>query len=535
MAKYIDPMQYWATEIAAKKLDVEAEEQASQQRKEQTAKRRTERKETGGLSLMDAFNDAVTIEELLIESSYKQCGDSWCSPYSSSGSYAGSIKNNRYCTLSSSDPLYTNGEGAHDAFSVFTILKHGGDQNAALKDAGDNWLAIDGVSWNECRQREYAKNKDNGNGNATKEPKDKKPFSLAQFSLKGHSTKMREKMLNAVFVLKDIALLGQATAIYAQFNTGKTLLVLWLLIDSIRAGRINAEDVFYINADDTYGGLVIKNELAEQYGFHMLAPNENDFSPDSLLDYLKLMIDEGSARGKIIILDTLKKFADLMNKEKGSKFMVRVREFVQAGGTLIMLAHTNKNKNAAGEVVYGGTNDIPSDTDCVFTLDTLSDEGGMKKVIFHNIKSREGDIAKEKVFSYQSKAETYTELLDSVLPLGDDETNHAKHGAEANKQRENDQHIIDAITDELEQQDMLKTDLISSVHENTGISRAKTTEVLSRYTGASISDGDLWHIIPGDKNAKVYSLLKLRDYTQTTANDYRGSKRDMKSEKQGCM
>ena len=54
----------------------------------------------------------------------------------------------------------------------------------------------------------------------------RKPFSLTKFSLMGQSEAMKQKMLTDVFVLNDIAILGQSTVIYAQFNTGKTLLTL---------------------------------------------------------------------------------------------------------------------------------------------------------------------------------------------------------------------------------------------------------------------------------------------------------------------
>lgn len=49
---------------------------------------------------------------------------------------------------------------------------------------------------------------------------------------------MREKMLTDTFVLDNIAILGQATVIYAKPNTGKTLLVMKMLIESIKAGRV---------------------------------------------------------------------------------------------------------------------------------------------------------------------------------------------------------------------------------------------------------------------------------------------------------
>jgi hypothetical protein len=63
--------------------------------------------------------------------------------------------------MSSNDPLYTGGGGvgAHDAFSAFCVLFAGGDQPAALKLAGEQWLSIGGESWNNVKQRDYMRRK----------------------------------------------------------------------------------------------------------------------------------------------------------------------------------------------------------------------------------------------------------------------------------------------------------------------------------------------------------------------------------------
>ena len=52
---------------------------------------------------------------------------------------------------------------------------------------------------------------------------------LHGFSITGSSQTMRQQMLDDMFVLKDIAILGQWTTLYAAPNTGKTLLTLCLL------------------------------------------------------------------------------------------------------------------------------------------------------------------------------------------------------------------------------------------------------------------------------------------------------------------
>ena len=88
---------------------------------------------------------------------------------------------------------------------------------------------------------------------------------------------MRAQMLADVFVLDGIALLGQLTVIYAKPNAGKTLTTIYMLKESIKAGRIKGEDVYYVNADDSGSGLTVKGEIAKQYGFGMLSPGYQKF------------------------------------------------------------------------------------------------------------------------------------------------------------------------------------------------------------------------------------------------------------------
>jgi archaellum biogenesis ATPase FlaH len=328
-------------------------------------------------------------------------------------------------------------------------------------------------------------------------------FSLSMFSLRGQVEVMRKKMLDDVFVLAYIALLGQATTIYARANTGKTLLVLWMLIQSIIAERIKGENVIYINADDTYAGFIQKLELAEKHGFHMLMPNQNGFDPQAMQGYLRQMIDHDTARNSIIVLDTLKKFTDLMDKKAGSGFMSRVREFIAAGGTVISLAHTNKNKNGEGKSVFCGTSDVVDDCDCVYILDTVNTTDSLKVVLFENIKNR-GNVAKELAVSYSVvQGNTYQQMFDSVKVGNENEALQAKVEIAANAELNNDKEAIQAITEALEAEQGLcaKTELLKLAQGFSDVSRRLLIKTLEKYTGS------LWTQSTGDKNLRSYQLI----------------------------
>ena len=137
---------------------------------------------------------------------------------------------------------------------------------------------------------------------------------LDKFSLRGMSQEIEKQIMEEVHVLSEIALLGQLIALYAPPNTGKTLFTLYMLTQSIKNGLIDPSKVYYLNMDDTINGLLEKLIISEKYGFHMLSEGYNGFGAKKFVGTIRSMTENGSAKGDILVLDTLKKFLDLMNK-----------------------------------------------------------------------------------------------------------------------------------------------------------------------------------------------------------------------------
>jgi archaellum biogenesis ATPase FlaH len=356
--------------------------------------------------------------------------------------------------------------------------------------------------------------------NPPTEPIEKPAFSFNQFALNGNSAVMREKMLKDTFVLDNIAILGQATAIYAKPNTGKTLIVLWMLIESIKARRIKGENVFYINADDTYKGLVTKLEIAEQYGFQMIAPSHGGFETNNFQSYIRQVIDNDTAHGVVIILDTVKKFTDLMDKKQASNFMKIGREFISSGGTLIMMAHTNKNRDTDGKVVFAGTSDVVDDCDCAFILDEVTKTDYSKQVLFENFKSR-GDVSRELAFTYSIiEKQSYNDLIDSVQLVDAATIEQVKKEKIVAAKLEKDAVAIEVITDGINQGNHKQPDLLRYAKE-AGVSDAKCRKTLKDYAGEKWSNSSLWRVINGEKNAKIYYLLTDEN---TSAKEYENAK-----------
>jgi hypothetical protein len=272
------------------------------------------------------------------------------------------------------------------------------------------------------------------------------------------------------------------------------------LIQAISAGLIKGDDVFYVNADDTHKGMVTKLKIAEEYGFNVLAPNYNNFKSADFVGYMSKMVETNTARGVIIILDTLKKFCEMMDKKIASGFMNKCREFGAAGGTLIMLAHCNKNRNADGKLVYGGTSDAVDDADCAYTLDTLETNQSGKRVLFENIKKR-GDVALEAGYEYSIvEGLTYQQLLDSVRSLDTSEAVQVRQSKQGADKMQDEKNIIDGIKAVINKGITHKNRLIDAVHQSGGFSKRRIKFVLDDYTGQN------WRLLPGEKNAKNYTL-----------------------------
>jgi hypothetical protein len=331
---------------------------------------------------------------------------------------------------------------------------------------------------------------------------------LLPYSLRGMSSEFESEMLEHCFILLGIAILGQWTVIYAPPNSGKTLLVLWLIIHGILRGDISPENLFYINADDNLQGLASKLRLAETHGFHMLAPGYKDFRVKKFLGLLDKLCNTGQARGTVIILDTLKKFTDLMDKRTASDFGSAIREYIAKGGTLIGLAHVNKQRRPDGSPIYAGTTDIVDDADCAFLLDIIGDEGDLRTVEFENIKSR-GMVAKKAAYCYSTaEGQSYSDLLASVCPVDESQAEVLREAAAAFDEK--DYALVQVTQTCINDGITAKTQLIAAVVNRSGCSRRQVERVIDKFTG----DDPLthhWNFTRGAKGLTTFALLPEPD------------------------
>lgn len=133
-----DPLEIYASRIDGGSFEQDKIDQ--EVGKAVAAERRRLKKSSGRIDIgqpIDWFNQCHNVEDLLLASGYESKGGKYRHKNSQSGSFSGIIFSEpglpaRYFTLSTSDPLFDDQKRSHDAFSVFTVLDHGGDERAAL-------------------------------------------------------------------------------------------------------------------------------------------------------------------------------------------------------------------------------------------------------------------------------------------------------------------------------------------------------------------------------------------------------------------
>jgi len=338
------------------------------------------------------------------------------------------------------------------------------------------------------------------------EPPPPEPTGFARFSLNGRSDEMRRAIQDQVEVLPRVALLGQWTAFYAAPNTGKTLLTLWMLRESIRAGAIDGRRVFYLNCDDDRRGLITKLEFAEEVGFSMATDGERGFRSSMLLPEMQRAIKDGDANGQVLVLDTLKKFVGLMDKAKQTEANKVLRAFVMAGGTIIALAHVNKHRGDDGALVYQGTTDQVDDADCAYTLDVV-ERHESRAVTFQNLKMR-GDVANKYGLEYRNGAGmTWRQKLESVRPMDGAQVAAAELADKVAATLERDAELITAVLAAIAGGSTKKTELVAAVREETGESKKRVLKVLSEHTGTRWRDGHRWTTTSPERNVIEYVAL----------------------------
>ncbi len=325
-------------------------------------------------------------------------------------------------------------------------------------------------------------------------------------SLCGDGDKLLARAVDTKPLFGDFLTHGQSSMVYAQPNAGKTLTLIRLIQDAIEEGRVDPDDVIYVNADDSGKGLAEKVRLLETLGVHMLAPGYKGFKASQVLDKLKEAVEDGTARGRVVIIDTVKKTTNLMDKGRSAEFGQVCREFVMVGGTIVGLGHTAKNPNQDGSPRYQGTTDILEDFDAVYVAEPMrSTSGAAERIIRFTRQKSRADTPEVVGYAYSTASGlSYEDKLASLRPAYPEELDGSILEADILDDEKVAAVIRGLLVCGLGEAGQDK--IVRAAAEDGDISRSQARRVLDRYTGTD-PDRHRWSVQKGDRGKRTYTLL----------------------------
>jgi hypothetical protein len=178
---------------------------------------------------------------------------------------------------------------------------------------------------------------------------------------------------------------GHLIAICSRANGGKTTLMIHIAGEMAK----NGYRVLYINADAGASDIKDYYHHAAEHNYTLINPDLSNGTADKVVDeFRQIAISKGEFSKIVIVLDTLKKFSDLMNKTKAKEFNSLLRSLTARGITVICLAHTNKYEDKDGKPIFEGTGDLRNDFDELIYLMPVNNPDGSITVSTKIDKSR---------------------------------------------------------------------------------------------------------------------------------------------------
>ena len=329
-------------------------------------------------------------------------------------------------------------------------------------------------------------------------------FGLGSMDLTKNPSALKKGISSVSHPMKSkMVVMTELTVVFGPAGSGKTLGVLSDIRKSILDKTIMGEDVVYVNLDDSAIGLAEKAEILAGLKIKMI----KEFD----LMMLHSMIDENVAKGKVIIIDTVKKIVNLMDKAQVADLMKHLKKFTHVGGTVILIAHSNKNLGSDGIPVLEGVGDLKNDADCVVRVQRHKDI-----ITMSNDNKSRSYVELEAIFQ-ASDTKNYKSLMYSIKQLSGQEAEDLKKQREQECFKEDNRRLTETITEMIGLFSAQKTKLVDDLVKDTGLSRRFIVTTLE------LLEGDLWDLEKGPNNSKNYSLR-----TNVNPEKFEGDEEDVK-------
>jgi len=313
---------------------------------------------------------------------------------------------------------------------------------------------------------------------------------IDEFSMKVKELDQME--IEEIDIQDGIFFKGQVLTIIARPNGGKTLLAQhWASLMPRNNYR-----VIYVYEDANMSGYKMASERGKEFGYSVLSSFARvGATPQTILSKLSELVQKSdNLSNTVIIIDTLKKFTEVLSKPENKAFFSLMRSVAMKEGSVLLLGHANKYLDDNGRLVYEGTGDMLADVDSMYYM---YDDGKKKADIRHINLSYEKGRALGNIHdvSYELDLTTYTaRKLDYIV--------NVKQIAVRTQFSEVFDEEILYIVSLLKQNPHQQTELVSLVSEEFGHGRNKTIRLLRTL------DSHNWESYrAGDRSEKKFFRL----------------------------
>lgn len=283
-----------------------------------------------------------------------------------------------------------------------------------------------------------------------------------------------EKINDAKFAWLDLIVQGHMSVVCAKANGGKTTLMVHAAGEMAAAGY----KVIYINADASASDIKHYAHHAKEFGYELINPDLTGGTPEQIVQIFKDWTrSDSDFSSTVLILDTLKKFTDMMSKNHGKGFYSILRSLTAKGMTVICLAHTNKYDGQDGKPVFEGVGDLRNDFDeLVYLVPVKNDDG---TITISTLIDKSRAALKDQSFLISKDREV------SLLPNHVDTLSLAQY----QKSLVEDADVIGFILEKIKHISRSVTELHAiSQKESTGYSRKRLEGVLKRHCSGNCHD-----------------------------------------------
>lgn len=283
------------------------------------------------------------------------------------------------------------------------------------------------------------------------------------------------KLANAKEIIPGLVVSGHLMIFPAPANAGKTSLFMYLAGLMAQQGY----EVLYINADLAASDAHMHQKAAEENGWTLIIPDARDGdSVEKVIGYLRDIASKHSDLSKIvIIIDTLKKFTDIQNKQQAKEGFMLFRGLTTQNATVIALAHTNKYRDESKNLTFDGVGDVKTDADELIYLESFRNESGRTLITSYPDKMRASLGQKSFSIQWDQELGPCIEELDELVDV--------KTMAMRRERMEKDSHVVEAIHEALRKYGSLKaSDLVKT-----------TNEILVGHYGAGRRTNDVSELI----------------------------------------